>query len=173
MPKSRTREVLAADHRTRPRRRDAGGAVPLSRPAAQTIDALLQQDGHAIIYAPSIVPDTAVASAAQMLGNPGVIFGLGDGGAHCGIICDAAYTAFVLTEWLRSGNVTLERAIQNMTREPAKAVGMLDRGLLRAGFKADVNVRATIVSGQVTYREGEATGVLPGRFVRGGQPRPV
>ena len=29
---------------------------------------------------------------------------------------------------------------------------------------------ATIVTGQIVYRNGEATGALPGRLVRGGTP---
>ena len=32
---------------------------------------------------------------------------------------------------------------------------------------------ATIVAGQVTYRDGVATDALPGRLLRGGQPAPM
>jgi len=161
-------------------------------------DTLLADEGRAILYAPSSVPESNIAQAQAMLGRPGAVLGLSDGGAHYGMICDAAYTTFVLTQWLRSGAVTLERAIQALTRDAAETVGLLDRGVLRAGAKADLNVididglrlhaprvqrdlpaqgrrltqqadgyRATIVSGVVTYRDGQATGALPGRLVRG------
>jgi len=167
-------------------------------PRELVYDALLADDGHAILYAPSIVPETAVARAKEMLPRTGSMFGLGDGGAHYGMICDAAYPTYVLTDWLGSGGVTLERAVQALARDPAQAVGLLDRGLLRPGLKADLNIididklhlhppriqrdlpaqgkrltqqadgyRATIVSGQITYRDGAATGALPGRLVRG------
>ena len=161
-------------------------------------DTLLGDDGRAILYAPSSLPETNIARAQAMLARQGAVLGLSDGGAHYGMICDAAYTTFVLTQWLRSGAITLERAVQALTRDLAETVGLLDRGLLRVGGKADVNVididrlhlhaprvqrdlpaqgkrltqqadgyRATIVSGVLTYRDGQPTGALPGRLVRG------
>lgn len=160
-------------------------------------DSLLENEGRAILYAPSVMPQEAVERAANMLRRPGVMLGLGDGGAHYGMICDAAYPSYILTEWLRHGRLTLERAVQAMTGDCAAAVGLSDRGQLVPGAKADLNIldldrlrlhaprvqadlpasgkrltqRAdgyvlTMVSGQITYRDGVPTGALPGRLVR-------
>jgi N-acyl-D-aspartate/D-glutamate deacylase len=126
---------------------------------------------------------------------------LADGGAHVGTISDASATTTTLTHWGRDrkdGRLPLPWLVRFLTRTPAEAVGLGDRGLVAPGMKADLVVldfdaigasrpqihwdlpaggrrflqrasgyRATIVSGQVTYREGVATGALPGRLVRG------
>ena len=96
--------------------------------------------------------------------------------------------------------MTPEFIVHKMTRDTAELYGLHDRGLLKAGFKADFNVidyenlrlhkpemvydlpgggkrlvqgadgyKATICSGVVTYRDGEHTGQLPGRLIRGGR----
>lgn len=166
-------------------------------------DALLQDEGNAILCLPAanMTPDTPEATSA-MIRHPNTIFGLGDGGAHYGLICDASYPTHTLTRWVRdatgSEQQDLGQVIKKLTGDPARAVGMLDRGELRPGLKADLNVIdlprlklhaphashdlpanalrlkqkaegyvATIVSGQVTYRNGEHSGALPGRLVRG------
>ncbi|MEZ5742520.1 MAG: amidohydrolase family protein [Sphingomonadaceae bacterium] len=72
-----------------------------------------------------------------------IVLGLGDGGAHYSAICDASYTTFVLTHWLRdrdSDRLGLGHAVHHLAARPAQAVGLLDRGLLHPGYKADVNV---------------------------------
>jgi N-acyl-D-aspartate/D-glutamate deacylase len=71
------------------------------------------------------------------------VLGLGDGGAHYGLICDASYPTFLLTHWCRDrrdGRLTLAEGVKALTSEPAGLAGLSDRGLLRRGFKADVNV---------------------------------
>ncbi|WP_042703715.1 amidohydrolase family protein, partial [Azospirillum sp. B506] len=98
----------------------------------------------------------------------------------------------------------LEKAISMLSRETAASVCLNDRGILKPGYKADINVidldrlhlyaprvkrdlpaagrrlsqkadgyEATIVSGTVTYRNGRATGALPGRLVRGAKSAPA
>ena len=62
------------------------------------------------------------------------------GGAHYGMICDAAYPSYVLAEYTRNGRVPVQRAISMLARETAAAVGLHDRGIIQAGFKADLNV---------------------------------
>jgi N-acyl-D-aspartate/D-glutamate deacylase len=72
-----------------------------------------------------------------------VVLGLGDGGAHYSAICDASYTTWMLTHWIRDRQgerLGLGHAIHHLAARPAQAVGLLDRGLLRPGYKADVNV---------------------------------
>jgi N-acyl-D-amino-acid deacylase len=176
-------------------------SAALGRPAREVIyDWLLEQNGHAILYHP-----LGNNRAPELIGKPGTLISLGDGGAHYGSVCDATYTTFFLLNYVcRSTagvSVPVERAIRMLTRDPAEAVGLHDRGLLRVGHKADLNVLdmaslclhtpevrrdlpcdgrrliqraegyvATVVSGEVTYRNGAATGALPGRLVRGSRP---
>ena len=167
-------------------------------------DELLRDEGRAVLYRPSAnrEGERFESAGANLLKNPHTVLGLGDGGAHYGMICDAAYPTYVLTHWVdhpdAAKRVALGDAIRMLSREPAEAVALHDRGLLAPGMKADVNVidmawlrlhaprvvhdlpaggkRLTqaadgydtiIVSGAVTYRDGVATGALPGRLVRG------
>ncbi|MDB5445904.1 MAG: amidohydrolase, partial [Phenylobacterium sp.] len=167
-------------------------------------DALLERDGHAILYCPLGDPSVNPTPVIQ---SSGVVIGLGDGGAHYGMICDAAYTTYVLTRLTRDAaageGLALPAAIRALTLEPAELVGLLDRGRIGLGMKADVNIidyqglklhapqvardlpaggkrlsqrsdgyRMTMVSGEITYRDGEATGALPGRLVRGAKDAP-
>ncbi len=163
-------------------------------------DELLKQDGEALIYCPMGNNENGrFDAAADLFGMPGTMIGLGDGGAHYGMICDAAYPTYMLTEQVRDRKrLPIQTAISMLTRETARAVSLNDRGILKEGYKADLNVidmarlhlyaprtkhdlpangkrlsqkadgyEATIVSGKVTYRNGVATGELPGRLVRG------
>ncbi|MAI25226.1 MAG: amidohydrolase [Spirochaeta sp.] len=80
----------------------------------------------------------------EMLSSSSSVFGLGDGGAHCGAICDASMTTFMLTHWardrIRGDKMPLEWVIRKMTRETAELYGLNDRGCIEAGFKADLNL---------------------------------
>ena len=79
----------------------------------------------------------------DLMNHPQVVVGLGDGGAHYAAICDASYPTFMLTYWVRdrrAGRLPLERTIHYLSRKPAEAVGLLDRGLIAVGMKADINV---------------------------------
>jgi N-acyl-D-aspartate/D-glutamate deacylase len=139
-----------------------------------------------------------------MLSHPNAIPGLSDGGAHVSTICDASFSTTLLTHWGRdraNGRFDVEWLVQRQCRDTARMVGLNDRGVLAAGFKADVNIidfenltarsphlvsdlpaggqrvlqgadgyLHTIVSGIEVYSNGEATGALPGRLVRGAQP---
>ncbi len=173
-------------------------------------DALLEDEGRAVLYRPSANREGERFESAGMhlLRHPNTVLGLGDGGAHYGMICDAAYPTYLLTHWVghpdTSKCVPLAEAIFMLTRQPADAVGLTDRGRIAKGLKADINVIdmtrlrlhpprtlrdlpaggrrltqaadgyvATIVSGEVTYRDGIASGVLPGRLVRSGKPAPI
>jgi len=170
-------------------------------------DELLKDEGHAILYAPSDKDVMKVMErATDMFGKPGAVLGLGDGGAHYGMICDAAYTTYVLTQWLGNPGKVFQLAglIRGLTSVPAQSVGLCDRGVLKPGYKADINVIdlgrlnlhapriahdlpangkrltqkadgycATIVSGRVTYTDGQPTGDLPGRLIRGAKPAPA
>ena len=137
----------------------------------------------------------------EMLVHPLTFLGLGDGGAHCGYICDAGLPTFMLTHWTRdrpTGRLPLQDVVKTLSADGARLVGLKDRGRIAPGLKADINVidyarlqlevprvaydlpgggrrllqdargyAATMVSGQLTQRDGVATGALPGALVRG------
>ena len=79
-----------------------------------------------------------------MMRHPSTVLGLGDAGAHCGTICDGSYPTFMLTHWgrdrTRGERLPLPWIVNALTRKPAQAVGLMDRGLLAPGYKADLNV---------------------------------
>ncbi len=75
--------------------------------------------------------------------TPGVVLGLGDGGAHYGLICDASFPTFVLTYWARdraTRRFTLPEAVQALTAKPAALMGFADRGHIATGMRADLNI---------------------------------
>jgi N-acyl-D-aspartate/D-glutamate deacylase len=174
-------------------------------PVEYYVDLLLADEGRALLYLPILnYSDGNLDAAAELLGHRHTVPGLGDGGAHVGTICDASFPTTLLAYWARDRKhgttYELPFLVQRQCRGTAEAVGLLDRGLLAPGYKADLNVidfdalalgrprmvhdlpaggkrlmqdatgyRHTIVSGVETYANGESTGTLPGRFVRGPQ----
>ncbi len=80
----------------------------------------------------------------EMMQDEATIIGLGDGGAHCGQICDASMPTFMLTHWTRDrtrgGKFSVEWAVRRLTSETADFFGFKDRGRLKEGLKADVNI---------------------------------
>ncbi len=165
-------------------------------------DVLMAHDGKGIIYLP--VTNFAGGNldvVAEMMAAPNSLIGLGDGGAHVGIMCDSTATSYTLTHWTRDrkrGSLfPMAWGVKRLTLDNAREMGLGDRGLLKPGLKADINILdydnmrlrrpeiaydlpaggkrliqrtdgfdATIVSGAVVYRHGEATGALPGRLIR-------
>ncbi len=171
------------------------------RPAAEVAyDVMLEDEGRGFIYAPlTNYARHDLSTPEAMLSNRNVVMGLGDGGAHVGFISDAGFTTWLITYWQKERQrFDLPEVIRRLTSDTAEAGGLLDRGVIRAGMKADLNVidydrlsfgqpyvtydlpaggkrllqkaegyEATIVSGTVTYRDGDATGALPGRVIEG------
>jgi N-acyl-D-amino-acid deacylase len=109
------------------------------------LDALLADEGRAILYLPGAnFRDNGLANARAMLAHERTIVALGDGGAHYGMICDASYPTFLLQRWVRDAapaeRISPETAVAMLSRRPAEALGMTDRGRLAAGLKADINI---------------------------------
>ncbi len=139
----------------------------------------------------------------EMLTDSQTLLGLSDGGAHCGVICDASVPSFMLSHWgrdrTRGRKFPLEWLVKKQTNDTADFFGFHDRGRLELGKKADLNLidfenlqprapkivndlpaggkrlvqkvdgyEATIVSGEVIFERGEATGARPGKLVRSG-----
>lgn len=114
-------------------------------PEALAYDLMLERDGHNLLYDTNAnYAHGSLDSCLTMMQHPGTVLGLGDGGAHCGTICDASSTTFMLTHWARDRTrgpkLPLPWIVKALCRETAQAVGLLDRGLLATGYKADVNV---------------------------------
>ncbi len=79
----------------------------------------------------------------EMLNDPNVVVGLGDGGAHYGMVCDASFTTTAMTHWVRDRQgekFSIEKMVKTLARDPALVFGLDDRGLLQPGYRAHVNV---------------------------------
>jgi N-acyl-D-aspartate/D-glutamate deacylase len=107
-------------------------------------DAMLEQDGEALLYFPVYnYTGMNLDAVHEMLTHPLALPGLSDGGAHVGTICDASFTTFLMTHWARDrarGHIPLERIIQMQAADTARFLGLRDRGLLKPGLRADLNV---------------------------------
>jgi N-acyl-D-aspartate/D-glutamate deacylase len=108
-------------------------------------DLLLADEGRGLLlYAVANYHSGDHAVAYDMLAHPCSLVGLGDGGAHCGLICDATLPTYLLSHWSRDRSrgprFPLEWMIHKLTAEPAALFGLGDRGLLQPGMRADVNV---------------------------------
>jgi N-acyl-D-aspartate/D-glutamate deacylase len=85
--------------------------------------------------------NTRADRMAEILNNPAMLLGLGDGGAHLDMLCDSGYPTYVLGTWVRERKVlTLEHAVQRMTSDPADFFGITDRGRLLVGLAADLAI---------------------------------
>jgi N-acyl-D-aspartate/D-glutamate deacylase len=107
-------------------------------------DHLAEGDGSKLIYFPIFnYNEGTLDTVRSMLTHPRALCSLSDAGAHVGTICDASFTTFMLTHWVRdrpTGRLPLEQVVEMMTRRNARYLGLADRGELRAGLRADLNV---------------------------------
>lgn len=124
----------------------AARAAMQGRNAAElAYDEMLERDGKAILFlAFNNYNDGDLEAVREMLMDPNAIWGLGDGGAHYGMVCDSSYSTFLMTHWARDRTrgprLPLPLVIHGLTRRPAEAIGLLDRGLIAPGYKADLNL---------------------------------
>jgi len=178
-------------------------------PAAIVYDMLMENDGRGYIYLPLLnYAEFNFDHIHEMMQHPATVLSLSDGGAHCGVICDASFPTYMLTHWARDrsrgAKLPLEEVVRMQTRETAELYGLNDRGIIAPGMKADLNIidfeklrilapemvfdlpadgrrmiqkaegyRATIVSGVITFENGESTGEMPGHLIRGPQAAPA
>lgn len=109
------------------------------------LDLMLQDDGRGVLYFPFLnFADGNLDSTRTMLESKASLPGLSDGGAHVGMICDGSFPTSLLTHWgrdrTRGPGLPLELLISKQTRDTAHWVGLHDRGILKAGYRADINV---------------------------------
>lgn len=92
---------------------------------------------------------TNLEEQADLFKSDNVYPGLGDAGAHVSQICDAGWSSFVLSHWHRdTGYFSMGEAIKKMTSGPARVIGLQDRGLIKQGMRADINVFDADVVGE-------------------------
>jgi N-acyl-D-aspartate/D-glutamate deacylase len=113
-------------------------------PMEEAYDRLLDDDGCAmLLVATSNLENNSLDTVGELLHRDDIVLGLGDGGAHYGMICDASYSTYFLAHWTRdrkSGRFTVPAAVRELTSVPARIAGLGDRGRIAVGYKADLNV---------------------------------
>ncbi|WP_156681311.1 N-acyl-D-amino-acid deacylase family protein [Sphingomonas profundi] len=114
-------------------------------PEALAYDLLLNRSDQAAFFMPfANYADGNLDVALELFRHQHVVPGLGDGGAHYGVICDASYPTFLLTHWTRDRQrgerIGVAEAVKAMARDTALMVGLEDRGLIAPGYRADINV---------------------------------
>ena len=112
--------------------------------ATVAYDTMLANDGRGIIFFPARnFTDYNLDTVHDMLGREDTVLGLSDGGAHVGGICDASMPTYLLSYWTRDrkgARLSVPRAVRAMTSHTAGIAGFHDRGLVRPGYKADLNI---------------------------------
>ena len=113
-------------------------------PAEYAYDLLMQDDGTGFIYFPILnYRDGNLNFLEELQTRDDCVNSLSDGGAHCGTICDAASPTFMLQHWVRDRQgkrITLENAIKRQCHDTARLYGLNDRGVLKPGYLADINI---------------------------------
>jgi N-acyl-D-aspartate/D-glutamate deacylase len=114
-------------------------------PEALAYDLMLERDGRNNLYVTLCnYEGGSLDSSLEMMRHPGSVLGLGDGGAHCGTICDGSHPTFMLTHWVRDRRrgerLPLQQVVKMLSHDTAQSVGLADRGAIAVGRKADLNV---------------------------------
>ena len=108
-------------------------------PAEAFIDMALETEGHGLWNYPFLNFD--FDAIESKLKHPDVVLGIGDAGAHVGQIQDASQSTYFLTRWTRDSKTwEVEEAVKMLTSEGADLFGFKDRGRIREGSYADVNI---------------------------------
>jgi N-acyl-D-amino-acid deacylase len=120
-------------------------AEKLGVPAKEyAYDRLIDDDGLTMFMLPSTtMVDQAMDAIERMMKHPNTVLALGDGGAHSTQICDASAQSYMITRWIKGRHgrsISLPEGIKMITLDPAVTAGMLDRGVIKVGYKGDLNV---------------------------------
>ena len=134
------------DYEPPPETSIAATAARTGTPAEELVyDAALADNGNGLLYVPFLnYADGDLEAVRAMLTHPHAVLGLADGGAHVGTICDGSFPTTMLTHWVRDRTrgerLPLEHVVAMQTSRTAKMVGLLDRGVVAPGMRADLNV---------------------------------
>ena len=111
-------------------------------PGEVAYDLMMADDGHGTLYSPfANYAERNLNACGDMIAHPDTVIGLGDGGAHVGLVCDSSFQTFMLSHWGGpNGRFELPWLIKRQTSDTARAVGLKDRGVVAPGMKADLNV---------------------------------
>lgn len=186
-------DTVAGPHRTVAELAEERGVDPVE----VIIDVALQHDMK-VFFRQTLVNENQ-DDVLAMMKHPRSVVTFSDSGAHVSQIMDSSLQTHVLSHWVRDeGALSLEEAVNMLTKQPADAWGFEDRGLLKEGLAADIivfdaeriaplmpvvkydlpagarrlvqkaeGIAITIVNGEVLMRDGEHTGVYPGKLLRG------
>jgi N-acyl-D-aspartate/D-glutamate deacylase len=160
-------------------------------PAEVAYDLLLEDEGRAFLFMPfANYANYNLDCCGEMIAHADCVMGLGDGGAHVGLISDGSYPTYLLAHWGRDrarGRFDLGYLVKRQTADTARAVGLHDRGLVAPGMKADINVidfdRLRVMAPKMAFdlpaggkrllqgAEGYVATIVSGEVVyRGGEP---
>jgi N-acyl-D-amino-acid deacylase len=135
-------------------------------PVEAFLDLADESDGTVNLNMPLL--NQQLGAVEEMLDDELVTLGLADAGAHVGQIMDTSQPTFLLTYWVRERQRwTLEEAVRRLTSDTAELFGFTDRGVLRPGAYADVNV---IDLEHLSLPQPEFVNDLPngaGRYIQG------
>ncbi|MEM7543885.1 MAG: amidohydrolase family protein, partial [Pseudomonadota bacterium] len=114
-------------------------------PEAAAYDLLLENNGkNFLFFAVNAYPYGHLEPLRQMIEWEHSVIGAADGGAHVGFICDASVPTTMLTHWVRDRTrgpkLPLEFVIKKQTHDAAALYNMRDRGLVKTGIRANLNV---------------------------------
>jgi len=113
-------------------------------PLEEAYDRVLDDEGRAMLLITlANFRDGSLDTVAELMTRDDVVLGLGDGGAHYGMICDASFPTYMLAHWARdrpAGRLSVANAVRELTSVPARVAGLSDRGRIAVGYKADLNV---------------------------------
>ena len=153
------------DYEPKPEKGVASRARALSKtPTELMYELLIAEGGGKLFYSPfANYAEDSLDCCHDMILDEHCVMGLGDGGAHVSTICDASFTTFLLTHWgrdrTRGNRIDLPTLVKAQTHDTAQTVGLKDRGLLKPGYKADVNI---IDFDALKVRKPEVVFDLPG-----------
>ena len=114
-------------------------------PSEAAYDAFCAEDGRALLMVPMFnYVDGSHDAIREQLTHPRAVVGLADGGAHCGLICDASMPTTMISHWTRDRSrgeqLPLEWVVRKQTQDTAALFGLDDRGVVAPGKRADLNV---------------------------------
>ncbi|MGD9998751.1 MAG: amidohydrolase family protein [Ilumatobacteraceae bacterium] len=116
-------------------------------PVEAMLDLGLESDFGVFFFQPTSNDDPD--DVKRILDHPRTVMTFSDAGAHASQIINASLPTHLLGVWVRERQVfALEHAVRMLTLVPASVWGFADRGLVREGFVADLNVFDPVTVGE-------------------------
>ena len=144
----KTQFILGTPPNYEPKQEDSIAAISSNKGISELevmFDEMMKNNGTNLIYA-AFTPydDYKLNFVERAYGLKSSVAGGSDGGAHCGLICDASMPTTNLSHWARDREagkkVPLEKLVRKQTKDTAETFGLFDRGEIKSGMLADINV---------------------------------